>query len=733
MSVNSNNQYTISNISRNTTVSVEFEAIPPTTYTLSITATGYGSASYNGTTIRSRTTSFTVNEGTNATITFNPDNGYKIKTLKVNNTAVTASNNQYTVSNINRNTTVSVEFEALPPTTYTLSLTATGYGSASYNGTTVRSRTASFSVNEGTNATITFTPDNGYRIKSVMVNNLTVSVSNNQYTVSNISRNTTVSVEFEAIPPTTYTLSIKATGSGYVLFNGSTVRDKTSSFTVNEGTNATIDFYPDKGYRIKSVTINGATVTVSNYRYTVNNISSNTTVVAEFEEIPPTTYTLTITATGNGTASYNGTEVRGSTSNFTVIEGTNVTIKFTPDDGYRKKSLKVNGATVNVNLNQYVISNMNSNTSVEVVFEAAITEMAVNGVSYRVASLESKTIKVASGNYSEVLRVPATVNYEGLTFMVAGIETGALTNATNLAAVVWEPATQFTERVSNPNLLLYVSRADYAPVGIQNVVVNGTADRIVLTEARNGNDFYCPEEFTARSISLTHHYSMTSGLESCQGWETIVLPFDVQRISHESKGAMVPFAAWQQTDEAKPFWLYALGSGGWESAATIRAYEPYIISMPNNDRYRDIYRLNGNVTFAAENVRVKKTEEAAAVSGGGKTLVPNFRSQNASSEVFALNVVNDYNSETAGAAAGSQFVRQLRPVHPFEAYLIANNMTRGDVIPVFEEYGTTNVVDNEIMRNVENEEWYSVDGRKLEGKPTRKGVYIKNRKTVVVK
>ena len=215
--------------------------------------------------------------------------------------------------------------------------------------------------------------------------------------------------------------------------------------------------------------------------------------------------------------------------------------------------------------------------------------------------------------------------------------------------------------------------------------------------------------------------------------ETIVLPFDVQRISHESKGAMVPFAAWQQTDGEKPFWLYALGSGGWEAAATIRAYEPYIISMPNNDRYRDVYRVNGNVTFAAENVRVKKTDVAAAVSGGGKTLVPNFRSQSASSEVFALNVVNDYSSETAGAAAGSQFVRQLRPVHPFEAYLIANNMTRGDVIPVFEEYSTTNVVDNEIMRNLENEEWYSDDGRKLEGKPTRKGVYIKNRKTVVVK
>ena len=624
--------------------------------------------------------------------------------------------------------------ESSTTTTYTLSISATGNGAAMYDINYLRNSSWSFTVSEGTNATITFTPDYGYRIKTVKVNGSTVSVnSNNEYTVSNIYRNTTVEVEFEAVSPTTYTLSITASGYGSASYNGTTVRGRTNSFTLNEGTNATITFTPDNGYRIKSVMVNNLTVSVSNNQYTVSNISRNTTVSVEFEAIPPTTYTLSITATGYGSASYNGTTVRGRTTSFTVNEGTNAMITFSSDAGYRIKTVKVNDAAVTVSNNQYTVSNISRNTTVSVEFEGAISEMAVNGVSYRVASLESKTINVTSGNYGEVLRVPATVSYEGLTFMVAGIESGALASATNLAAVVWEPATQFTERVSNPNLLLYVSRADYAPAGIQNVVVNGTAERIVLTEASNGNDFYCPEEFTARSISLTHHYSMTSGLESCQGWETIVLPFDVQRISHESKGAMVPFAAWQQTDEEKPFWLYALGSGGWEAAATIRAYEPYIISMPNNDRYRDVYRVNGNVTFAAENVRVKKTDVAAAVSGGGKTLVPNFRSQSASSEVFALNVVNDYNSETAGAAAGSQFVRQLRPVHPFEAYLIANNMTRGDVIPVFEEYSTTNVVDNEIMRNVENEEWYSVDGRKLEGKPTRKGVYIKNRKTVVVK
>jgi len=85
-----------------------------TTYLLYISATGNGSVSYNNTTIRNKTSTFTVNEGTNATITFSPDNGYRIKTVTVGGTDVTASvtNNRYTVSNIKNNTIVGIEFEA---------------------------------------------------------------------------------------------------------------------------------------------------------------------------------------------------------------------------------------------------------------------------------------------------------------------------------------------------------------------------------------------------------------------------------------------------------------------------------------------------------------------------------------------------------------------------------------------------------------------------------------------
>ena len=144
-------------------------------------------------------------------------------------------------------------------------------------------------MNEGTNATISITPDDGYRIKSVKENDsdVTSSVSNNTYTINNISSNTTLEVEFEAIPVPTYTLSIIATGNGSATYDETLVRNETTSFTVNEGTNATVTFLPDEGNGIASVNLNGSDVTsqVSENSYTISNITADTTLTVTFQEV----------------------------------------------------------------------------------------------------------------------------------------------------------------------------------------------------------------------------------------------------------------------------------------------------------------------------------------------------------------------------------------------------------------------------------------------------------------
>ena len=737
----SNNQYTVSSIKSNTTVSVEFEAIPPTTYTLSITASGNGWALYNNMATRSTTSTYTVNEGSSATITFSPDTGYRIKVVKVNGSTVSVSDNKYTVSNIKANTTVSVEFEAIPITTYTLSITVSGNGSASYNNTTIRSNTSTFTVNEGTSATISFSPDAGYRIKSVKINNWMVSISDSQYIISNIKANMSVSVEFEAIPPTTYTLSITASGNGSASYDNTTIRSKTSTFTVNEGTSVTISFSPDAGYRIKELKVNNSTVSVSNNQYTISSINANTTISVEFEAIPPTTYALSITASGSGSASYNNTTIRNNTSTFTVNEGTSATISFSPDAGYRIKSVKVNNWMVSVSDSQYIISDIKSNKSVEVEFVEDVKSFSINDVHYSVLSYDDRTVKVTAGNFGMVLEIPEKVTYKDLEWNVTGIEDDIILGNKELAAIIWNPSVEFKASVSNPNLLLYVKSASYAPSTINNVIVNDIADNIVLTDAVSGNNFYCPKEFTAKKISYTHNYGMTTGIGESRGWETIALPFDVKTIAHSSKGELTPFANRKSGDTAKPFWLMSYGAGGWSNASSIKANTPYIISMPNNPDYKQEYRINGSITFSAEDVKVKKSDDLQTGSYNGNTFMPNFTNAE-NSGCLALNVNNDYVTYNGGSAEGSRFIVNLRPVHPFEAYMTSVSGAR-KYISINEDM-TTGIEDISVMLDdTKGQRVYDLKGQLIISDTDRSideirkslpaGVYIVNGKKLIIK
>ena len=739
-----NNKYTISNITANTTFAVVFE--PIRTHLLAITASGNGSAVYNGTSVRGKTQTFTVTEGTTATLTFTPDTGYRITSVKLNGIDVTANvaNNKYTISNITANTTLAVTFEAIPPTTYSMSITAIGNGIATYNNTAIRGKTQTFTVTEGTSATITFTPDAGYRIKSVRLNNadVTSSVTNSQYTISNIKSDNTLTVEFEAIPPSVYTMNIVAVGSGSVSYNNTTIRNQSKEFSVTEKSSVTITMSPDNGYRVASVKVNSVDVTngVQDNQYTISNIAQNTNVEVAFEEIPPTTYSLTITAIGNGKVTYDNQDIRGGSSTFTIVEGSYATIQIAADEGYRLKSVTLDGKDVTADVttnNQYTTAKILGNTKLVVEFEEDIVELAQNGVNYRVTSQEQLTANVTKGSYGLTLTIPAAFEAKGKTWTVVGIDDDALADATELAAIDWQPAVLFTAQVSNPNLLLYVKGNEYAPATIQNVVVNGQADNIILTDAASGNNFYCPKAFTARRISYVHHYSMTTGLNTCQGWETIALPFDVTTVLNQKGVELLPYAAWQQGSNLRPFWLYQLTSNGWQTATAIQGNTPYIISMPNHEEYQQSYIQSGYIQYIGNNVEVKASSQLIDSQYGKRHLVANYQQQNEGADLYALNVNNLWSQNTdATQAEGSTFIRNSRAVHPFEAYMTLEGSTAAPrAIPLFVEE-TTGIGGEFRVESGERataaDGWYDLQGRKLqsEPKPKQKGIYIRNGKKV---
>ena len=575
-------------------------------------------------------------------------------------------------------------------------------------------RVSSFTVNY---TSVTPTMSNG---KLVFTSSSTPTRISYQYDTSNsVDKKMGVSISITDIVDgtTSYDLTISATGNGSAAYSGTSIRNKSQTFSVVEGTNATITFTPDAGYRIKSVKKNGTDVTssVSNNKYTVSNISANTTVAVVFEEIPQTYYDLTISASGNGSAAYSGTSIRNKSQTFSVAKGTNATITFTPDAGYRIKSVKVGSTDVtsNVKNNQYTVSNIEANKTVTVVFEENVYDgFTADGITYHVSSAALHTVEV-KGVSTEHAVIPERVAQYDDTWKVTAIADGAFrdgqqlvsvsvpasietvpdglfTSCPRLCAVVWHASVPLTAgvlgAVTNPNLLVYVDSQEQTTLSVPNIIVNGMAEEITLTEASDGNDFYCPATFSARQVSYVRHFGMTTGIGECRGWESIVLPFSVQTFYHATRGELIPFAAWDGV-HGKPFWLLYYGADGFTETGSLEANVPYIISMPNHPKYASDYNLSGDITFLARNAVVKASTDMTSVTGNGKTFVPSYAHEENTADAFILNVNGSFVNYGGAYPEGSVFIRNLRDIRPFEAYF-TNVQQAKEVLPVFDDETT---------------------------------------------
>ena len=76
------------------------------------------------------------------------------------------------------------------------------------------------------------------------------------------------------------------------------------------------------------------------------------------------------------------------------------------------------------------------------------------------------------------------------------------------------------------------------------------------------------------------------------------------------------------------------------------------------------------------------------------------------------------------------FVKNDLPVAANKAWLSISNSNARTINLVFDE---TTKITNTNLTNITNGDWYDLNGRKLQGMPTKKGVYILNGKKVVVK
>ena len=410
-------------------------------------------------------------------------------------------------------------------------------------------------------------------------------------------------------------------------------------------------------------------------------------------------------------------------------------------------------ALSNVNLSsvEYMIDNDSTNVQSQsvngntIVITADISRLSEGTHTINIEGITNSFTRCLLGNYEFVyddIPQPEAVFENGVltiggnTTMTEAVEYvgGQSVVAERVAAVVWNSSAELTnsdlQGITNPNLLVYVNDASLAPSNVQNVVINGMAREIVLTDTQDGNNnWYAPQAFVAERISYSRLFSQTTQKGVSRGWESIALPFDVQTIQHETKGVIAPF---NNPASNKHFWLRRLTENGLQPVTGIEANIPYIISMPNSEEYTDDYNLNGRVTFSAQNASVPATvTNTLALADSSIVMVPAMQRKERSSAVWALNV-----GEVRGQYfEGSVFERDYRTVRPFEAYTIhrqENGQPAPRYVPIQEIAGVTGIetIDREPLTL---NQWYDMQGRKLQGQPKQKGVYISKGKKVVVK
>ena len=334
---NANNIYTFDTIKSNQTIRVVFKL---QTFSVNAIAGNGGSISPQGIS--------TINYGDTPRYSITPNTGYIIDSVLVNNLLVNIVNNNYTFDSVKSNQIIRVVFKLQ---TYTITSIAGNGGSTSPQGVS--------NVNYGATPIYTITPNTGYLIDSIFVNNIWINNVNNTYTFDSVKSNQTIRVVFKL---QSYIINANAGNGGSISSQG--------DINVNYGATPTYTITPNTGYQIDSIFVNNNWVNNVNNNYTFDTIKANQTIQVVFKI---QTFSISAIAGNGGTISTQGVSY--------VNYGDTPRYSITPNIGYQIDSIIVNGSKV-PNVNNYIFDSVKSNQTIQVVFKLqsyTITANAGNG------------------------------------------------------------------------------------------------------------------------------------------------------------------------------------------------------------------------------------------------------------------------------------------------------------------------------------------------------------------
>ena len=283
------------------------------------------------------TPSFTTDYGTDAVVSYEPSEGYHLKSVKVNGQDVTSDKTakSVTISSIKAATTVDVVFEK-----DSFTVKATGI-----NGEAWSSGAAEY----GGEATVSYKAAEGYSLSRITDNGKSVDVKAypETYTISDVKENHDVKVYFEK---TDENLSVTTSAT-----HGTIDATKTG---LHAGATVQVKYTADAGYRLKSVTVDGTEVDITKYptSYTFENLDRSHVIDVVYVDA---VYDIS-------------TEVEGGTISepASVAYGESATVSYTANAGCHLVSLIVDGKAVDVKKypTSYTFDKVEADHSVKAVF-----------------------------------------------------------------------------------------------------------------------------------------------------------------------------------------------------------------------------------------------------------------------------------------------------------------------------------------------------------------------------
>ncbi|WP_141546855.1 hemoblobin-interacting domain-containing protein [Bacillus sp. AFS053548] len=262
------------------------------------------------------------------------------------------------------------------------------------------------SIKHGSNQTFKITPNTGFEIGSVKVDGQEVTVTNGEYTFTNVTKNHSINVTFKQI---VHIITATAGSNGTISPNG--------RIATNYGTNQTFNITPYEGYEVSTFKVDGVDAQLTNNAYTFTNVTKDHTINVTFKQI---VHTINATTGSNGIISPSGS--------VSVNHGKDQTFTITPNKGYEVATFTVDGVSTNLTGNSYTFTNVTKDHTINVTFKKIIYTIIASAEGNGTIS-PSGILSVDEGANQTYKITPDKGSYEVATFKVDGVDV-QLTNNT---------------------------------------------------------------------------------------------------------------------------------------------------------------------------------------------------------------------------------------------------------------------------------------------------------------